>query len=172
VSKSCADLIAQSYASTYELPVCITRCGNFFGGGDLNWNRLVPGTLRDVYAGRRPVIRSDGSFVRDYLYVEDGAAAYICVAEALMREPGYAGRAFNFSLESPLTVLEMLDEIQKAAGTNLPPVVLGEATHEIPAQYLDSSVAKTELGWKPGFGLEEGLRRTATWYREHLSETK
>ena len=172
VSKSCADLIAQSYAKTYDLPVCITRCGNFFGGGDLNWNRLVPGTIRDLLAGRSPVIRSDGSFVRDYIHVEDGAAAYLHTAEALMARRELAGRGFNFSLETPLTVLQMLDHIRRAVGVDLEPTVLGEATHEIPAQYLDSAAARSELGWTPVVGLDEGLRRTAQWYRSHLSETR
>jgi CDP-glucose 4,6-dehydratase len=169
VSKSCADLIAQSYASTYQLNVAIARCGNFFGGGDLNWNRLVPGTMRDLLAGRSPVIRSDGSFVRDYIYVEDGAAAYLQTAEALMDREDLAGRAFNFSLEMPMTVLEMLRHIMKAVGTDLEPTVLGEASHEIPAQYLDSTAARTDLGWAPAVGLDDGLLRTAEWYRRHLA---
>jgi CDP-glucose 4,6-dehydratase len=168
-SKSAADLIAQSYATTWQLPVAITRCGNFYGGGDLNWNRLVPGVIRDVLSGRRPVIRSDGSFVRDYLYVQDGADAYIRTAEALAQRPDLAGRAFNFSLERPLTVLEMVAHIQDALGTEREPDVRGEASNEIPAQYLDSRLAREELRWKPAVGLEEGLRRTADWYRKHLA---
>jgi CDP-glucose 4,6-dehydratase len=170
VSKSCADLIAQSFAFTYDTPVCITRCGNFFGGGDLNWNRLVPGTMRDLLNDRSPIIRSDGSFVRDYIHVEDGANAYLHVAEALMERRELAGRAYNFSLETPLTVLEMLARIQVAVGVDIAPTVLGEASHEIPAQYLDSRRAREELGWKPTLGLDEGLRRTAAWYRTAVSE--
>jgi CDP-glucose 4,6-dehydratase len=168
-SKSAADLITQSYATTWQLPVAITRCGNFFGGGDLNWNRLVPGVVRDLVSGRRPVIRSDGSFVRDYLYVQDGADAYLRTAEALARKPELAGRAFNFSLERPMTVLEMVAQIQQALGVDLEPEVLGEASNEIPAQYLDSGLAREVLGWKPDIGLEEGLRRTVGWYRDHLA---
>ena len=119
VSKSCADLIAQSYAHTYGLPVAVARCGNFFGGGDLNWSRLVPGTMRDLLAGRPPVIRSDGSLVRDYVYVEDGASAYLSLAESLMdRRDELRGRAFNFSLQQPLTVLDMLAHIGAAVGTD------------------------------------------------------
>lgn len=167
-SKSAADLVAQSYAATWELPVVITRCGNFYGGGDLNWNRLVPGVMRDALLGRRPVIRSDGTFVRDYLYAQDGAEAYLCAAEALSERPQLLGRAFNFSLEQPLSVLEMVDKIKDALGVAFEPEVRGGATGEIPAQYLDSSRARAELDWKPGVGLEEGLRRTADWYRSHL----
>ena len=169
VSKSCADLIAQSYARTWGVPVGITRCGNFFGGGDLNYNRLVPGVIRDLLNGRRPLVRSDGSFIRDYLYVEDGAEAYLCLAEALAARPALAGRAFNFSLESPLTVLEMVGRITAAVGVDLPPEILAEAGHEIPAQYLDASLARRELGWAPRIGLDEGLRRSVAWYRSHLA---
>jgi len=167
-SKSCADLVAQSYATTWGLPVTVTRCGNFYGGGDLNFNRVVPGTIRDVLAGRPPVIRSDGSYVRDYLYVEDGATAYLTVAEALAADRGLAGRAFNFSLEEPLTVLEMVERILAVMGSDLRPEIRNEVSNEIRAQYLDSSRARTELGWRPIVGLEEGLRRTVEWYRQHL----
>jgi len=167
-SKSCADLVAQSYATTWGLPVTVTRCGNFYGGGDLNFNRVVPGTIRDVLAGRPPVIRSDGSYVRDYLYVEDGATAYLTVAEALAADRGLAGRAFNFSLEEPLTVLEMVERILAVMGSDLRPEIRNEVSNEIRAQYLDSSRARTELGWRPIVGLDEGLRRTVEWYRQHL----
>jgi CDP-glucose 4,6-dehydratase len=170
VSKSCVDLIARSYAYSYDLPVVVTRCGNFFGGGDLNWSRLVPGAMRDLLVGRSPVIRSDGTMIRDYLYVEDGAAAYLCTAEALMSRRELAGRAFNFSLEQPLTVLEMLARISAAVGVRIRPTVLGTAATEIPAQHLDSTAARTELGWRPEIGLDEGLRRTVGWYRRHLAQ--
>lgn len=169
VSKSCADLIAQSYAHTYALPVCVARCGNFFGGGDLNWSRLVPGTMRDLIAGRSPLIRSDGSLIRDYVYVEDGASAYLSLAEALMvRRDELSGRAFNFSLQQPLNVLEMLARVTVAVGVDIAPTILGEASKEIPAQHLDSTAAREELGWFPSTGLDEGLRRTADWYRARL----
>ncbi|MFI1890185.1 NAD-dependent epimerase/dehydratase family protein [Streptomyces jumonjinensis] len=170
VSKACADMIAQSYAGVYGLPVCVTRCGNLFGGGDLNWSRLVPGTMRDLIGGRAPVLRSDGSHVRDYLYVEDAAAAYLRIGEVLTERPeSVAGRGFNLSHTTPLSVLEMLGHISRAVGAETEPVILGEVTDEIPAQYLDSSQALTELGWQPGIGMHEGLRRTAAWYRAHLA---
>jgi CDP-glucose 4,6-dehydratase len=168
VSKSCADLIATSYAVTYGLPVVITRCGNFFGGGDLNWNRIVPGTIRSVLRGQRPVIRSDGSLVRDYFYVEDGAAAYMQLAEWLAANPGGAGEAFNFSNETQLTVSELVGRILRLLGSDLDPEIRGEASHEIPAQFLDASKARSTLGWEPLFTLEEGLERTIAWYREAL----
>lgn len=168
VSKSCADLIAQSYAQTYGLHVCVTRCGNFFGGGDLNWSRLVPGTMRDLLAGRAPTIRSDGSLVRDYLYVEDGVSAYLRLAEAMMHQRDLAGRAFNFSLEEPLTVLQMMSQMAQAVGVDIKPIVLGGAAQEIPSQFLDSSAARSDLGWRPALGVTTGLRRTAAWYRDHL----
>ncbi len=117
VSKSCADLIAQAYYVTYKLPVIVTRCGNFYGGGDLNWNRIVPGTIRSILRGQPPVIRSDGNFVRDYFYVEDGAAAYMLLAERLAADRGLAGQAFNFSNELQVTVLQLVDRILKAMGS-------------------------------------------------------
>lgn len=170
VSKSCSDLIAQSYAFSFGLPVCVTRCANFFGGGDLNWSRLVPGVMRDLLTGVVPVIRSDGTPLRDYLYVGDGAAAHLRLAEALMGDRKLAGRAFNFSMQRPLTVLEMYGRIADAVGVRTEPVVLGEASTEIPAQWVDSSTARAELGWHPATALEEGLGKTAAWYRRHLQE--
>jgi CDP-glucose 4,6-dehydratase len=168
VSKSCADLIATSYAVTYDLPVVITRCGNFFGGGDLNWNRIVPGTIRSVLRGERPVIRSDGSLVRDYFYVEDGAAAYMQLAEWLAANQDGRGEAFNFSNETQLTVSELVERILGLMESDLVPEVLDEATHEIPAQFLDASKARSILGWAPLFSLDDGLERTIAWYREAL----
>jgi CDP-glucose 4,6-dehydratase len=170
VSKSCGDLVAQAYAATYGLPVAITRCGNFYGGGDLNWNRIVPGTIRSVLRGRRPVIRSDGSYVRDYFYVEDGAAAYMLLAERLAAEPRLAGEAFNFSNEIQVTVRELVDRILAAMGSELEPDVRGEAQNEIRHQYLSAAKARQVLAWSPLFTLEEGLEHTIRWYRDFLRE--
>ena len=141
VSKSCADLIAQTYAATYDLPVAITRCGNFYGGGDLNWNRIVPGTIRSVLRGERPVIRSDGKFVRDYFYVEDGAAAYMLLAERLASDASLRGQAFNFSNESQVTVLELVDLILKKMNLRLQPEMLNQASNEIRHQFLSAERA-------------------------------
>ncbi len=168
VSKSCADLIAQAYAHTYGLPVAITRCGNFYGGGDLNWSRIVPGTVRSVLRGERPVIRSDGQYVRDYFYVEDGAAAYMHLAEHLARRPELAGHAFNFSNELRVTVTEIVDRILSLMGSDLRPDVRNEATNEIRVQVLSAAKARRELEWRPLFALDEGLRRTIAWYRDFL----
>lgn len=167
-SKSCADLLAQSYAHTYGLPVTITRCGNFYGGGDLNWNRLVPGTIRSILRGERPVIRSDGLYVRDYFYVEDGALAYMHLAQQLADRPQLAGRAYNFSNEIQVTVIELVDRITSLLGSNLTPDVRNEASNEIRHQYLSARRAREELAWTPSFNLDGGLGRTIDWYREFL----
>lgn len=168
VSKSCADLIAQSYGQTYGLPVAVTRCGNFYGGGDLNWNRIVPGTIRSVLRGERPVIRSDGRFVRDYFYVEDGSAAYMLLAEQLAANPGLRGACFNFSNELQITVLDLVDKILRKMESNLQPDVRNEASNEIRHQYLSAQRARETLGWSPLFTLEQGLDRTIDWYKEFL----
>jgi CDP-glucose 4,6-dehydratase len=167
-SKSCADLIAQCYGATYNVPVAITRCGNFYGGGDLNWNRIVPGTIRSVLRGERPVIRSDGQFVRDYFYVEDGAAAYMLLAERLRENPELRGAAFNFSNEIQITVLELVGKILAKMGAALEPDIRNEASHEIRHQYLSAAKARRMLDWAPLFTMEEGLERTIAWYREFL----
>lgn len=169
VSKSCADLIAQAYHTTYATPVVITRCGNFYGGGDLNFNRIVPGTIRSVLRGERPVIRSDGLFVRDYFYVEDGAAAYLHLAESLAGDPTLAGQAFNFSNEIQINVLELVEHILRAMNSGLQPIVLGEANHEIRHQYLSAEKARSKLGWRPLYSLEEGLTRTIAWYESFFN---
>jgi CDP-glucose 4,6-dehydratase len=168
VSKSCSDLICQTYATTYGSPVVITRCGNFYGGGDLNWNRIVPGTIRSVMRGQRPVIRSDGSFVRDYFYVEDGAAAYMHLAEQLAIKPQLAGEAFNLSNETQVTVLQLVEQILAAMNSPLLPDVLGEAIHEIKHQSLAATKARRLLSWEPLFTLDEGLSRTIAWYKNYF----
>lgn len=168
VSKSCADLIAQAYATTYDLPLAITRCGNFYGGGDLNWNRIVPGTIRSVLRGNRPIIRSDGQYIRDYFYVEDGAAAYMLLAEKLGENKNLFGQAFNFSNEIQVTVLELVERILKIMNSTYAPDVLCEATNEIRHQYLTAAKARKDLGWQSLFTLDEGLRRTINWYEEFL----
>lgn len=167
-SKACADMIAQAYAATYRLPVVVSRCGNFYGGGDLNWNRLVPGTIRSILRGARPVIRSDGQYVRDYFYVEDGAAAYTLLIERLAANRDLRGRAFNFSNETLVTVLEMVQRILGLMESDLKPDVRNEATNEIRRQYLSAVSARLELGWRPLFALDEGLRRTIAWYGDFL----
>jgi CDP-glucose 4,6-dehydratase len=170
VSKSAADLIAQAYWHTFGLRVAVTRCGNLFGGGDLNWNRIVPGTIRAVEHGERPVIRSDGRLVRDYLYVEDAAEAYLLAAEALSPGDTVAGEGINISYEQPLSVIEIVDRILAAMGRlDLRPEILNEAPNEIHEQYLNSSRARKLLGWTPRVGLDAGLARTIDWYRAFLA---
>lgn len=170
VSKSCADLIAKTYATTYGLPVVVTRCGNFYGGGDLNWNRLVPGTIRSLLRGKAPVIRSDGTMLRDYFYVEDGAIAYMRLAEALAEDRQLAGEAFNFSSDEPLTARALVDRLSALANVNLEPVILAEANHEIQAQHLSSRKARERLGWTPSYTLDEGLRDTLAWYQQYFEQ--
>ena len=169
VSKSCADLVAHSYAVTYGLPVAITRCGNFYGGGDLNWNRIVPGTIRSVLRGERPVIRSDGTLIRDYFYVEDGSAAYLALAEAIAARPDLRGEAFNFSNEVQVSVLDLARRILRAMDSSLEPDVRDEAKHEIRHQYLSAAKARRMLAWSPRFTLDSGLERTIAWYREFFA---
>jgi CDP-glucose 4,6-dehydratase len=171
VSKACGDMIAQSYAATFGLPVVVTRCGNFYGGGDLNWNRIVPGTIRSVLRGQRPIIRSDGTYIRDYFYVEDGAAAYMLLAEKLAANPSLAGEAFNFSNEIQVPVLDLVRSILSEMKSDLEPDVRNESLHEIRHQYLSAEKARSVLGWAPLFTLDEGLRRTIDWYRGHLELT-
>jgi CDP-glucose 4,6-dehydratase len=166
VSKSCADLISKMYAVSFGVPVAVTRCGNFYGGGDLNWNRLIPGTIRSVLKNERPVIRSDGTLIRDYFYVEDGAAAYMQLAEALHARPELRGEAFNFSNEIQVDVLALTEKILERMKSSLQPDVRAEARHEIQHQWLSAEKARRVLGWAPQFTLDDGLDRTIAWYRE------
>ena len=170
VSKSAADLIALTYFNTYRLPVTITRCGNFYGGGDLNFTRIVPETIRNVFHGKPPVLRSDGSMVRDYFYIEDAAHAYMLLAEK-MDDERLHGHAFNFSNENQISVLELTQKILLLMGSNLQPKILATATHEIPHQYLSAAKAREMLGWRPHHSLDEGLRKTIAWYREFFKKT-
>ena len=172
VSKSCADLIARTYAVSYDLPVAITRCGNFYGGGDLNWNRIIPGTIRSVLRGQNPIIRSNGNYVRDYFYVEDGAAAYMLLAERLAAKPELNGEAFNFSNEIQMTVSEIVDEILKLMGSVLQAEILNEVNNEILHQYLSAEKARSQLGWSPIFTLDEGLARTIEWYKNFFGAVR
>lgn len=165
VSKACGDMLATTYANTYGLNVCITRCGNFFGPGDRNWDRLIPGTYRSLVRGQQPIIRSDGSMIRDYLYAVDGALLYLGLVEAMHEDDSLRGEAFNFSSGRPMSVLEMLALIQESVGTDLEPDILGVATGEIDEQHLSSEKARRVLGWKPQFTIEDALAHTAAWYR-------
>jgi CDP-glucose 4,6-dehydratase len=168
VSKSCADMIAQTYAVTYNMPVAITRCGNFYGGGDLNWNRVVPGTIRSILRGERPVIRSDGEFVRDYFYIQDGASAYMLLAERLASNLALRGEAFNFSNESQISVRELVELILRKTNSSLRPEILNQASNEIRHQFLSAEKARTVLNWRPEFTLDEALDHTIAWYRDFL----
>src|SRR6266403_3793780 len=166
VSKSCPDMIAISYASSYGLPVGITRCGNVYGGGDLNWSQLVPGVIRSILANQRPQLRSDGSYTRDYIFVSDVVNAYVLLAEKIS-EKGIAGEAFNFGLQSRVTVMEMTLALLRQMGReDLQPIIRNEAKGEIKNQSLDSSKARQLLGWAPRYKLEDGLKETVLWYRE------
>jgi len=170
VSKSCADLLAQTYAASYGLNLAVARCGNIYGGGDLNWSRIVPGTIRSVLEGKPPVLRSDGSFIRDYIYVEDVVDAYLALAEAAGR-PGVRGEAFNFSPQRPFTVLEITRAVLDAMDRgDLEPVILGTARAEIRDQRLDAGKAARILGWEPRYGLEDGLEATVAWYRSFMRD--
>ena len=169
VSKTCADLIAQAYAKSYQLPVSVTRFGNLIGAGDVNFDRLIPGTIRSVVRGEAPVIRSDGKFSRDYIYVEDAAHAYMAVAEGISTNPAVRGQAFNFSYEAPQTALQVVTKILKEMDrTDLKPAILDTAANEIPHQYLRAQKARECLGWQPKFDFDKGLRNTIPWYVETL----
>lgn len=164
VSKACADLLVHAYFRTYGLPVVVARCGNIYGGGDLNWSRIVPGTIRSLYYGQRPIIRSDGRYTRDYLYVMDAVHAYLALAEAVGRA-GVAGEAFNFAPERPRTVLEVVDALRQLMGRmDLEPIILNQAEAEIRDQYLSSEKARSVLGWSPRYTFEAGLKATIEWY--------
>lgn len=167
VSKSCADLISYTYFNTYKLPVCITRCGNLYGPGDLNFNRIIPETIRSLLNGEIPIIRSDGTYIRDYFYVKDGALAYKTLAEK-MYELDIHGESFNFSNEIQVTVLELVEKLIEIMGGNIKPKILGNASNEIKHQYLSAQKARYVLDWHPRYALEEGLKETIEWYKLFL----
>ena len=169
VSKSCADLITQTYYETYKLPACVTRCGNLYGGGDLNFNRIIPQSIQSILNEEAPVIRSDGSFIRDYFYVEDAVDAYINLAEKV-QEFNLGGQAFNFSNEIQLTVLELIDKILKIMGSDLKPIILNQGSNEIKHQYLSANKARNILGWNPKYTIDEGLSKTVEWYKDFLKK--
>lgn len=169
VSKSCADLLAYAYFNTYNLPVCITRCGNFYGGGDTNFNRIIPGTIRSVLHNEQPVIRSDGSYIRDYIYVKDAVSAYLLLAEK-MEDKSVLGEAFNFSNEIQITVLDLTRKILSLTGReDLQPIIENRAEKEIKHQYLSAEKARKRLSWRPLYSLEQGLQETVEWYREFFA---
>lgn len=169
VSKSCTDLIAQTYYETYKLPVCITRCGNLYGGGDLNFNRIIPQSIQSILNKEAPIIRSDGSFIRDYFYIEDAVDAYINLAEKIV-ELNLGGQAFNFSNEIQLTVLELVNKILKIMGSDIKPIILNQGSNEIIHQYLSAKKARTVLGWSPNYTIDKGLSKTIEWYKNFLKK--
>lgn len=170
VSKSCTDLLAGCYFETYELPVAVARCGNVYGGGDLNWSRIVPGTLRSLLNQQRLVLRSNGLGTRDYIFVDDVVEAYLQLAEGLTASPsGVAGEAFNFSYGEPLTPVEVVRLLQEVTGApSIDPEILDNARAEIVHQHLDSTKARQVLAWSPTYSLKDGLTRTAAWYSEYF----
>lgn len=170
VSKACTDMIARSYAVTYGMPVAVTRLANVYGGGDLNWSRIVPDTCRALICGSAPVIRSDGTPQRDYLHVADAVAAYLAVAASLDGD-GSSGRAWNAGWGAPIAVRDLVDRLVAVSGKDLEPVIEGTGTPagEIDRQYLDSTAIREQLGWEPQVSLDEGLRRTYAWYEERLA---
>ncbi len=170
VSRSCADLIARSYAETYDLPVAIARFGNFFGPGDVNWNRIVPGVIRAALEGRRPVLRSDALAARDYLYVDEGVAACMLLAEQLGSRRELRGQAFNFSYERRQSVLSLVNEILRLMHSDLEPLVLKTTRHEIRDQSLSAARARRVLAWRPVGSVEQALKQTIDWYRNYLEQ--
>ena len=168
VSKSCADLITNSYAHSFGLPVCITRCGNLYGGGDLNWARIIPGTIRSIWQNQAPIIRSDGTLIRDYFYVRDAVDAYLMLAEQ-METKGIRGEAYNFSNEIQLSVLALTQKLLTLMGReDLQPIVQGNNRGEIKDQWLSAAKAREQLSWHPKFELDSALAETIEWYKDHL----
>ncbi len=171
VSKTCADLIAQAYIKTYGLPVGITRCGNLYGGGDLNFSRIIPGTIKSLHSSEPPIIRSDGTYLRDYFYVKDAVSAYLLFAEKLS-EPQITGQAFNFGTETPISVIDVVNMLVGISGKKLKPKILNEVKNEIHSQYLSCEKARRLLNWKPKFTLQQGLKETYGWYSGYFQNPK
>ncbi len=169
VSKSCADLLCYTYYNTYKTPVCVTRCGNIYGPGDFHFSRIVPDAIRSALKNKTLIIRSDGKFTRDYIYVEDAVSGYMLIAEKL-RDSKLAGEAFNLSCEKPISVLELVRAIYKIAGAKPDYKILDKAQYEIKHQYLCSQKAKKILGWRPGYNLDNGLKKAVEWYKKSLNE--
>lgn len=167
VSKACADMIAQSYYQTYHIPLAITRCGNIYGGGDLNFSRIIPGTILSLLRQERPIIRSNGLYIRDYIYIKDVIAGYLTLAEQLQK-PEVQGQAFNFSTNNRLTVLEVVDLVKMLMDSSLQPDIQNTVKGEIPAQYLSSEKASHVLGWKATYDINAGLQETVTWYKKYF----
>ena len=167
-SKACADILARTYYNTYNLPVCIARCANIYGGGDLNFSRLVPDTIRSILQGGNPIIRSDGTPVRDYLYIKDAVSAYLTLGEKLGK---VKGEALNFGSDQPISVLELVTKILEISGSDLRPIIkgTGKIKGEIDRQYLSSEKAGKLLEWVPRYELEDGLKETFEWYKSYFT---
>ena len=167
VSKVCTDMIAASYQRTYGMPLAISRCGNIYGGGDLNFNRIVPGTIRSILNNEQPLIRSDGTPIRDYLYIKDAVSAFLALGE---KAGSVSGEAFNFGTGRRLSVIEMVKKITGIMGSTLEPKILNEAKNEIDRQYLSSKKAGDILGWKASYEVSAALPETVDWYRNFLKK--
>ena len=173
-SKACVERLARTYFTTYELPVAMTRCCNIYGGGDLNFSRIIPGAIKSIIFNQNPIIRSDGTPVRDFIYVKDASNAYILLAENIGKT-SVNGVAFNFGSNAPINMLDLVKKIIGASGrTNLKPDVQGTAKPhaEIDKQYLSSEKAMRVLGWKPRFDLDSGLKETIKWYEDYFSKLR
>jgi CDP-glucose 4,6-dehydratase len=167
-SKVCADLLARSYFASFSLPVCVARCGSLFGGGDLNWDRLVPGAIQAVLHNQRPVLRAESQPARDYLYVKDAAAAHLRLAECMALRPDVVGQAFNFPGETPLGGVQIMQRILAALSSSLEPDVRGGAARALSPRRLSGLKARTVLGWAT-HTLDEAIRETVAWYRAYFA---
>jgi CDP-glucose 4,6-dehydratase len=166
-SKACADILARTYHNTYGLHVAVTRNANTFGGGDLNFSRLIPDAIRCAIKRREFIVRSDGKYKRDYMYVKDAISGYLVLAENLHKKD-VQGQAFNFGTEKPVTVLELVEKISKLTNNKIKPKIIGKAGNEIKNQYLSIEKVKSYFGWTPKYTLERGLSETIEWYRNYF----